>query len=126
MIRTSEYIIPATVVETGEEVMVNNPAECSDNPWGFYSESWHFTKDGRVFHDDELEFRKFKKGDAVVITSMKAGGEIVNSEREDGLIEVKVANMHIDGSSVKTKIENVLVKEDDIFLITKKSGVVVI
>lgn len=29
-------------------------------------------------------------------------------------------------SGVKTKIENVLVKEDDIFLITKKSGVVVI
>lgn len=126
MIRTSEYIIPARVVETGEEVMVNNPAECSDNPWGFYSKCWHFTKDGRVFHDDELEFRKFKKDDAVVITSMKAGGEIVNTEREDGLIEVKVANMHFDGSGVKTKIENVLVKEDDIFLITKKSGVVVI
>lgn len=126
MIKTNEYIIPATVLETGEEVMVNNPAECSDNPWGFYSGNWHFTKDGRVFHDDELEFRKIKKGDAVVITSMKAGGEIVNTEREDGLIEVKVANMHIDGSGVKTKIENVLVKEDDIFLITKKSGVVVI
>lgn len=126
MIRTNEYIIPATVIATGEKVMVNNPAGDFDNPWGFYSEMWHFTKDGRVFHDDELEFVKMKKGDAVIIHSMKVGGEIVNTEREDGMIEVKVAMMHVDGSGVKTKIEIVLVKEDDIFLITKKSGVVVI
>ncbi len=40
------------------ESMVNNPGEGRDNPWGFYAEMWHFTKDGRIFHDDELEFKK--------------------------------------------------------------------
>lgn len=53
---TSDYIIPATVAETGEKVMVNNPAPLRDNPWGFYAEMWHSTADGRVFHDDELIF----------------------------------------------------------------------
>lgn len=53
---TTKYEITATVIETGELVMVNNPGEMSNNPWGFYAEMWHFTEDGRVFHDDELEF----------------------------------------------------------------------
>ena len=53
---TDKYEIPATVIATDEKVMVNNPAVGCDNPWGFYSEMWHFTEDGRVFHDDELEF----------------------------------------------------------------------
>ena len=59
MIMTSDYIIPAKVIETGEEVMVNNPkSDLYDNPWGFYTQMWHFTEDGRVFHDDELEFKE--------------------------------------------------------------------
>ena len=59
MIRTNDYIIPATVIETGEKVMVNNPpSDLDDNPWGFYTEMWHFTADGRIFHDDELEFEE--------------------------------------------------------------------
>lgn len=53
---TNNYEIPATVTTTGEQVMVNNPGEGQDNPWGFYAEMWHFTEDGRVFHDDDLEF----------------------------------------------------------------------
>lgn len=53
---TDNYEIPATVMATGEQVMVNNPGEGRDNPWGFYAEMWHFTEDGRVFHDDNLEF----------------------------------------------------------------------
>lgn len=55
---TNNYEIPATVMATGERVMVNNPGEGRDNPWGFYAEMWHFTEDGRVFHDDELEFKE--------------------------------------------------------------------
>ncbi len=55
---TMDYEIPATVIETGEQVLVNNPAEGRDNPWGFYSEMWHFTEDGRVFHDDELNIKE--------------------------------------------------------------------
>ena len=51
----TDYVIPATVIATGEKVMVNNPAEDRDNPWGFYAAMWHFTEDGRTFHDDELE-----------------------------------------------------------------------
>lgn len=58
MIKTTDYIIPATVIDTGEIVMVNNPAAGSDNPWGFYAEMWHFTEDGRIFHDDDLIFEK--------------------------------------------------------------------
>ena len=56
MIHTTDYIIPATVIATGEKVMVNNPAAGSDNPWGFYAGMWHFDKDGNVYHDDELDF----------------------------------------------------------------------
>lgn len=55
---TNNYEIPATVMATGVQVMVNNPGEGRDNPWGFYAEMWHFTEDGRVFHDDELEFKQ--------------------------------------------------------------------
>ena len=55
---TDNYEIPATVIEKGEQVMVNNPGEGRDNPWGFCAEMWHFTEDGRVFHDDELEFNQ--------------------------------------------------------------------
>lgn len=55
MIRTNKYIIPAVVLETCESIMVNNPDCEHDNPWGFYSDMWHFTEDGRIFHDDELE-----------------------------------------------------------------------
>ena len=55
---TMDYEIPATVIETGEQVLVNTPAEGRDNPWGFYSEMWHFTEDGRVFHDDELNIKE--------------------------------------------------------------------
>ena len=52
--KTPNYVIPATIAETGEKVMVNNPSLDNYNPWGFYAEMWHFTADGRVFHDDEL------------------------------------------------------------------------
>jgi len=55
---TKEFIIPATVAETGEKVMVDNIGADIDNPWGFYSEMWHNTADGRVFHDDELIFEE--------------------------------------------------------------------
>ena len=58
MILTHEHIIPATVIETGERVMVDNIGSDHDNPWGFYSEMWHNTPDGRVFHDDELVFEE--------------------------------------------------------------------
>ena len=53
---TPNCVIPATVAETGEKVMVDNPAPLRYNPWGFYAEMWHSTADGRVFHDDELIF----------------------------------------------------------------------
>ena len=56
MIQTTDYIIPAIVIATGEKVMVNNPAADRDNPWGFNADMWHFDKDGNVYHDDELEF----------------------------------------------------------------------
>lgn len=57
MITTDKFEIPATVIETGERVMVDNPAnEWDNNPWGFYTRMWHHTEDGRVFHDDELNF----------------------------------------------------------------------
>ena len=56
MQKTIDFIIPATVIETGEKVLVNNPSPDDDNPWGFYSGMWHNTADGRVFHDDELIF----------------------------------------------------------------------
>ena len=56
MIQTLDYIIPATVIATGEKVTLNNPAAGSDNPWGFYAGMWHFDKDGNVYHDDELSF----------------------------------------------------------------------
>lgn len=53
----AKYEIPATIMATGEQVMVNNPpSDLDNNPWGFYTHMWHFTEDGRVFHDDELEF----------------------------------------------------------------------
>ena len=55
---TTNYEIPATVIGTVEYVLVNNPGEGRDNPLGFYAEMWHFTKAGRIFHDDELEFKK--------------------------------------------------------------------
>lgn len=58
MKRTKDFIIPATVAETGEKVMVDNIGTLHDNPWGFYSEMWHSTSDGRVFHDDELIFEE--------------------------------------------------------------------
>lgn len=58
MIQTTDYIIPATVIATGEKVMVNNPAADRDNPWGFYADMWHFDKNGNVYHDDELEFEE--------------------------------------------------------------------
>lgn len=57
MIVTDKYEITAIVIDTNEKVMVNNPpSELDDNPWGWYTHMWHFTEDGRVFHDDELEF----------------------------------------------------------------------
>ena len=56
---TTNYEIPATVIATGEHVMVNNPpSDLDNNPWGFYTHMWHFTEDDRVFHDDELEFKE--------------------------------------------------------------------
>ena len=54
---TDKFEIPAIVIATGSRVMVNNPkSEMFNNPWGFYTQMWHFTEDGRVFHDDELLF----------------------------------------------------------------------
>jgi len=62
---TDRYDIPATVAETGERIMVNNPSgEWDDNPWGFYTQMWHFTEDHRVFHDDELIFDEEKSNEA--------------------------------------------------------------
>ena len=58
MIKTDDFIIPAMVIETGEKILVNNPIceEVDNNPWGFATDSWHFTKDKRCFHSDELIF----------------------------------------------------------------------
>jgi len=54
---TDKYEIPAMVISTGEQVMVNNPpSDLDNNPWGWYSNMWHFTEDDRVFHDDDLLF----------------------------------------------------------------------
>lgn len=59
--QTKNHAIPATVAETGEKVMVDNPSLDNDNPWGFYTGMWHLTADGRVFHDDELIFDDTQK-----------------------------------------------------------------
>lgn len=53
---TDLYEIPAMVIATGEKVLVNNKGIMLENPWVFYTEMWHFTEDGRVFHNDELKF----------------------------------------------------------------------
>lgn len=46
--------IKAIVIETGEEVMVDDHAICM---FGIcYYNMWHSTDDGRTYHDDELEF----------------------------------------------------------------------
>lgn len=43
----------AQVRATGEIVFVKKGKRIK-NPWGWYSQMWNFTEDGRVFHDDEL------------------------------------------------------------------------
>lgn len=48
--------IRATVIETGEQVKVDDIPADPGNPFGFYSSMWHSTSDGRVYHDDELKF----------------------------------------------------------------------
>lgn len=61
MKRTKEFVILATVAETGEKVLVDNIGALKDNPWGFYAEMWHSTADGRIYHDDELIFEEEQK-----------------------------------------------------------------
>ena len=55
---TKDFVIPATVAETGEEILVDNRGPFLDNPWGFSEEIWFDTADGRTFHKDELVFKE--------------------------------------------------------------------
>ena len=55
---TKDFVIPATVAETGEEILVDNRGPFLDNPWGFSEEIWFDTTDGRTFHKDELVFNE--------------------------------------------------------------------
>lgn len=69
---------------------------------------------------------KYKKGNFVIIRSMQLGGEVTDDSRPDGQVEVKVARMNLSASGVSTKIEKLLVKEEDLSLITKNRGLVII
>lgn len=69
---------------------------------------------------------KYKKGNFVIIRSMQLGGEVTDDSCPDGQVEVKVARMNLSASGVSTKIEKLLVKEEDLSLITKNRGLVII
>ena len=57
---------------------------------------------------------------------MQAGGEVIDANRPDGLLEVKIARMTVTSKGVETLINNVLVKENDLSPISKKKGLVII
>ena len=69
---------------------------------------------------------KYKKGNFVIIRSMQLGGEVTDDSHPDGQVEVKVARMNLSASGVSTKIEKLLVKEEDLSLITKNRVLVII
>lgn len=51
-----KFDVKARVLETNEIVVVDDEGAFPNNPWNWYSAMWHTTEDGRIFHDDDLEF----------------------------------------------------------------------
>lgn len=44
---------------------------------------------------------------------MQLGGEVIDDSRPDGQVEIKVVRMNLSVFGVSTKIEKLLVKEED-------------
>lgn len=66
------------------------------------------------------------KGSLVIIRHSKEGGEVIETNRTDGRLLIKVARMKVNATGVKTQIVNVLADADDLEPIKKQKGVVII
>ncbi len=73
-----------------------------------------------------MEKSEIEKGMCVFVKSMRVGAEVVDCTRQDGRIEVKIARMNVTSKGVETDIRNEVVDADDLLLIKKKRGVVII
>ena len=67
-----------------------------------------------------------KNGSLVVIKHSREGGEIVDDNRPDGRVLVKVARMKVVTTGIKVQIVNVLADMDDLEPMKKQKGVVVL
>ena len=66
------------------------------------------------------------KGSLVIIKHSKEGGEVIETNRTDGRVLIKVARMKFNATGVKIQIVNVLADADDLEPIKKQKGVVII
>lgn len=73
-----------------------------------------------------MEKSEIEKGMCVFVKSMRVGAEVMDCTREDGRIEVRIANLNVTSKGVETNIRNEVVDADDLILIKKKRGVVII
>lgn len=69
---------------------------------------------------------KFNKGDLVAIKSIGLGAEVTDASRPDGLVEVRIAEISIQRSRMITDIRLETFPPDDLEIINKRSGLVIL
>lgn len=71
-----------------------------------------------------MDGTELKNGSLVVIRHSREGGEIIDTDRKDGRVLVKVARMKLNATGTKIEIVKVLTDLDDLEPINKQKGVI--
>ena len=71
-----------------------------------------------------MDGAELKNGSLVVIRHSREGGEIIDTDREDGRVLVKVARMKLNATGIKIEIVKVLTDLDDLEPIKKQKGII--
>lgn len=72
-----------------------------------------------------MDDAKLKNGSLVVIRHSREGGEIIEDNRPDGRVLVKVARMKMNATGIKVEIVKVLTDLDDLEPVKKQKGVII-
>lgn len=72
-----------------------------------------------------MDDAKPKNGSLVVIRHSREGGEIIEDNRPDRCVLVKVARMKMNATGIKVEIVKVLTYLDDLEPVKKKKGVII-
>ena len=72
-----------------------------------------------------MDDTKLKNGSLVVIRPSREGGEIIEDNRPDGRVLVKVARMKMNATGIKIEIVKVLTDLDDLEPVKKQKGIII-